>query len=594
MKITTPDTEVQSYLKSLTVLYVEDEEMSRELFSESLSRLVGTLISVENGSKALEAYRQKRPDIIISDIRMPVMDGLAMASKIREFDRSVPIILLTAFDQGDYLIKSINIGIDKYVTKPVDAGKFQEALLSCANRLLIEEKLKQAQELLKDKRQRLIYILEGTRAGTWEWNIQTGKIIINESWAELIGYHLEEISPVSLDTWIHFVHPDDLNRYNELLKKHFCSDSGSFECEVRMRHKNGQWVWILSRGKVASWSEEGKPLWMFGTHQDISERKKIEEAVIRAKKEWELTFDSVSDLISIIDTSHTIMRVNRAMAVSCGLTVQEMIGRKCHEVMHRMSEPIANCPYGKAMKDNCEHTEEVEEKWLNRIFDITVSPIFESGGSFNHCVHIARDITERKLMEEQLRRAKAAAEALSKADSLTGLANRRHFDAVLAQEYSRHIRSGLGLSLIMLDIDYFKNFNDAYGHVAGDECLRQVARVIADCANRITDLAARYGGEEFICILPETDLRGALLIAENIRQGLVDLAIPNVGSTVSSCVTASLGVLTAYGIPDKSETDIVTQADELLYKAKSLGRNRMEHNEVNYGPRLGLQQTQDT
>jgi diguanylate cyclase (GGDEF)-like protein len=155
-----------------------------------------------------------------------------------------------------------------------------------------------------------------------------------------------------------------------------------------------------------------------------------------------------------------------------------------------------------------------------------------------------RDITERKEAEKALEESKRALEAISITDGLTGIANRRRFDEALSQEYARHVRSGAELSLILLDIDHFKAFNDNYGHLAGDDCLRQIGRVIADCAARPADLAARYGGEEFACILPETDDTGAVIIAEQIRRGIQALAIPHKGSDAADCVTASLGVVT--------------------------------------------------
>jgi diguanylate cyclase (GGDEF)-like protein len=160
-------------------------------------------------------------------------------------------------------------------------------------------------------------------------------------------------------------------------------------------------------------------------------------------------------------------------------------------------------------------------------------------------------------------------------DGLTGLANRRHFDDVLAREYDRHARSGEELSLILLDIDHFKAYNDTYGHVSGDDCLRQVARAIENGIVRSTDLAARYGGEEFVCILPDTSQAGALAIAEKIRLGVMELAIPHKASSAAGCVTASLGIVTTRCVPGKSVLHIVAQADEQLYAAKSGGRNRV-------------------
>jgi diguanylate cyclase (GGDEF)-like protein/hemerythrin-like metal-binding protein len=176
----------------------------------------------------------------------------------------------------------------------------------------------------------------------------------------------------------------------------------------------------------------------------------------------------------------------------------------------------------------------------------------------------------------QLEDIRSKLETLSITDSLTALANRRHFDEVLGIEYGRHVRSGGDLSLIMLDIDFFKAFNDNYGHITGDACLRQVSRVLAGCTLRPADLAARYGGEEFACILPETDRNGAIIIAEQIRRGIAALAIPHRGSFVADHVTASLGVFTDICTKDGTALEILSRADELLYQAKSSGRNRIE------------------
>ena len=175
-----------------------------------------------------------------------------------------------------------------------------------------------------------------------------------------------------------------------------------------------------------------------------------------------------------------------------------------------------------------------------------------------------------RIKDEQYRR---KLERLSKTDDLTGIANRRHFDAVLTREYARHTRSGETLALILADVDHFKAFNDCYGHVAGDDCLRRIGGILAANASRATDLAARYGGEEFACILPMTDLEGACAIAEQIRQALEALAIPHMGSSTAGVVTASFGVATMRCTKDRTFSEVVAAADKLLYAAKSSGRN---------------------
>ncbi len=175
----------------------------------------------------------------------------------------------------------------------------------------------------------------------------------------------------------------------------------------------------------------------------------------------------------------------------------------------------------------------------------------------------------------ELKQARDLLERLSITDALTGLANRRHFDDLLDTECRRLQRHKDPLSLIMIDIDYFKNYNDAYGHPAGDACLKKVSEVINRVINRPQDLATRYGGEEFACVLPETKHAGAMMIANRIKDGVEALGAPNKGSSIANHVTVSLGVATLICDASISPEKIVKAADDNLYKAKEQGRNRV-------------------
>lgn len=175
----------------------------------------------------------------------------------------------------------------------------------------------------------------------------------------------------------------------------------------------------------------------------------------------------------------------------------------------------------------------------------------------------------------ELQKARDKLENISLTDSLTGLANRRRFDDFLALECRRMRRNATPISLIMIDLDYFKAFNDTYGHLAGDECLQVVGAAIQSNLKRPYDLAARYGGEEFSCILPETDHAGAVTIAMNIKNSIADLGIRHEASAITDHITASLGVATFICDEAMKPECIVNLADERLYWAKENGRNRV-------------------
>jgi diguanylate cyclase (GGDEF)-like protein len=182
---------------------------------------------------------------------------------------------------------------------------------------------------------------------------------------------------------------------------------------------------------------------------------------------------------------------------------------------------------------------------------------------------IAHDISDRKRAEELLY-------TLSMADGLTGIANRRRFNDFLTQEWRRAIREGSEISLIMCDIDFFKNYNDSYGHQAGDDCLKRVAEAISQTFHRPGDIAARYGGEEFAVIMSGTGLHDALSLAQVVRAAVEALGIAHGSSAVAPVVTLSLGVATIKPQKETSFESLIAAADQALYHAKSRGRNQVQ------------------
>lgn len=181
-----------------------------------------------------------------------------------------------------------------------------------------------------------------------------------------------------------------------------------------------------------------------------------------------------------------------------------------------------------------------------------------------------------RISQQQLQESNLALEKLMRTDGLTELANRRHFDESIETEWKRAAREHSNLSLLMIDADYFKTFNDSFGHVQGDYALQKIAQVIKQHCERAGDLAARYGGEEFAAIFPSTDLAGATLLAEKICRAIQNLAIPHNKPTLGSVVTVSIGVASALPQTGLEPTKLLEWADKALYKAKHNGRNRVE------------------
>jgi len=173
----------------------------------------------------------------------------------------------------------------------------------------------------------------------------------------------------------------------------------------------------------------------------------------------------------------------------------------------------------------------------------------------------------------ELKRYRDLLKELSTVDGLTGIPNRRRFDEVLESEWRRARRNQTPLSLLLMDIDFFKAYNDHYGHLAGDDCLRQLARGLAEIVRRPADLVARYGGEEFVLLLPDTDADGAIWVANRVQDKIKHLNIPHSHSAVADHVTFSIGVATLVPADDQTLFDLIQCADKLLYTAKQNGRN---------------------
>lgn len=304
------------------------------------------------------------------------------------------------------------------------------------------------------------------------------------------------------------------------------------------------------------------------------------------------------DAIISIDQTGVISTFNPAAEKLFGYTADEVIGQKVNMLM---AEPYSS--------EHDKYIENYIKTGVKKVIGIgrevvamhkdgAVFPIRLSVGEAEVdgkliFVGIIHDISELKKQQNELKQHReqlekrvkqktqellVANEKLKKLvnfDGLTQLANRRYFDEVLDKEIKRATRYGYALSLMLCDIDFFKLFNDFYGHTAGDACLKQFAGCLENSLKRTSDLPARYGGEEFAVILPHTDNKDAIKIAENFLVNIRRLAIPHQASTASDILTASIGVATIQTTKQLEPEALITAADEKLYYAKASGRNRI-------------------
>jgi diguanylate cyclase (GGDEF)-like protein/PAS domain S-box-containing protein len=323
-------------------------------------------------------------------------------------------------------------------------------------------------------------------------------------------------------------------------------------------------------------------LLMLAKEKSDIEVAKIQETLKKSEIRYRHIVETAIEGILVFDRDYKITFANRNMAAMLGYTVEELTGMSCITLFpdNMMDVYYSQENARKHGKDSVYETALRKKNGEINWFLVSAKAVLDDEGAFEGSFAMLTDINARKEMELLLAESNKRLTELSNTDSLTGIANRRRFDDTLEHEFSRLKRSKSKLSVIMFDIDHFKEYNDYYGHVMGDECLRKIGRAFADCINRNVDLAARYGGEEFACILPDTDLENALKIAENIRQAIYNLKIVHCKSAVCEYVTASFGVATVGYTYDSSTADIIEFVDMLMYKAKSSGKNNIKYGEL--------------
>ncbi len=302
----------------------------------------------------------------------------------------------------------------------------------------------ESRHAIAQERERLAHIIDGTNIGTWEWNVQTGAIVINERCADIIGYSLAELSPTTIDTWRTHAHPDDLPQVQALFDQHFNGAQPQYQSVMRMRHKQGHWVWIQSRGKTFTRTPAGEPEWMYGTHQDITAAKEAENQLQQAVAMLGGVLGAATQQsIIATDVNGTVTLFNTGAEKMLGYTAQELVGISSPAPLHLREEVEAygeelSQRYGYPVQGFRVFVHEAERlgfearEWtyvrkdgLQLRVQLSVNTIKDARGNLLGYLGIAYDMTERHRQDRALLHAKAAAETANTAKSMF-LANMSH------------------------------------------------------------------------------------------------------------------------------------------------------------------------
>jgi diguanylate cyclase (GGDEF)-like protein/PAS domain S-box-containing protein len=355
-----------------------------------------------------------------------------------------------------------------------------------------------------------------------------------------------------------------------------CRVRWSVQDENQVLLPNGQTRWMAWTNRALT-DADGRVTAIHSVGRDIDERVTAERRLKESEARYRLLADHSSDMVFQLDLDLVRRYVSPACREILGYEPEELIGVKPVSMVHPEDAARVKLAFQSLLDGNADRHSIINRirhrdgrwTWVEAQLKTLRDP---QTGRPAGIIGTLRDVSARKAIEDQLQEANQRLQALANQDGLTGLANRRSFDDALSREYGRARQEKRSLGLLMIDVDWFKSFNDRYGHPAGDECLKRIAEAIRNAVCRSGDVAARYGGEEFAVLLPDTDESGAATIAERIRQAVLSLAIEHGGSP-KGVATISIGVVAlAYG--DLSEPKMfLHNADRALYRAKAGGRN---------------------
>lgn len=406
---------------------------------------------------------------------------------------------------------------------------------------------------LDDSLERLDLALWGSRQGLWDWNIKTGEIYRDDRYLEMMGYSREELPPTR-KAWQELVYPEDLEKLESVLSECLSGKRPLFEAEYRIKNKNGSWSWLLDRGRVSEWDEDGHPSRIVGTSQDIGLQKRMAEDLKESEETYRDLFENCPVGLITCDRSGRIKEINGKMLD----IVEKVTGHRTSDfnLFHTQLENDTESARETlervfATKSPVEKVYRLKSKVGKSVWvRVKVYPTFDLAHNVHQVIISGEDITELKEVEAETR-------YLNYHDQVTGLYNRGYFERKM--EEIDH--SGLlPISIICGDVNGLKLINDAFGREAGDQLLINVAKVLRSSCRK-TDIIARWGGDEFACLLPATDADAAELICDQIRAACA--AIESGPIAPSLALGAATKVDAAYDL-----ALVLKQAEERMLRNK--------------------------
>ena len=556
-------------LSELNVLYVEDDV---EIAEEVLFLLEKKLHHVDmayDGQEGLQKYKAQKPDIIITDIQMPKLSGLDMIAAIKEDDESVPIIITSAFNETDKLLRAIELKVDAYLTKPIDMHELLHKIDKLTRSKFLEQEVNELQ-YIRAKQSALKYqkLLELSAKMSemlfWEFDAETTSFAFNDLSYHFLGTSIEKEKSYTMP-FMHYVNTfvaaqdrqTVINVLNEALHQ---SMDYVTTFEYRLEKANGKVIEVSCTAYI-TYNKARKLDKAYGTVLNIEK--------IRAKqRETERSLALIDQYISYysMDLDGNITTLSSAFSELIGYDKKELIGKNQSILMDKKIQESFYEDLWKTVSEDKVFIAEVKSRkkdtsllWLQ----LKILPLYDDNNVKNGYMVIEQDITNKKIIEE-----------LSITDSLTKLYNRRYFISIFPKELSRAKRENITIAFVMLDVDNFKLYNDTYGHPAGDVALSKIATVLKEFTNRGSDTAFRMGGEEFSLILQFEHKEQLQQHLQRLIESVENLRIPHANNKASKYITISAGVVCILKDNRLSHEELYKVADELLYKAKSNGRNQ--------------------